>query len=110
MKTITEREWTDFKGKTQFLDEEETKIAMVSDVLLVIGNTYKPSDQLILSVGEIRKFNHAMDTLEEDPVDGKYHIEEDRFEVLEKVVNFLTLHINVFARSAGGIEDLFKED
>ncbi len=111
MKTIEEREWLDYKGKTQFKDAEGQVNAQVSDVLLTVANAYQPSDKLLLNTAEMRKFNKAVDVLEQPPFvdDNKFWFEDDHFAVLKKVVmELVTRHF--MARSAGEVEDLFKEN
>lgn len=111
MRTIKEREWLDYKGKTQFKDAEGKANAQVSDVLLAVANSYQPSQTLVLNTAEMRKFNKAVDVLEQPPFeeDNKFWFEDDHFAVLKKVVmELVTRH--VLARSAGEVEDLFKEE
>ena len=110
MKTIEEKEWLDYKGNTQFKDAEGKVNAQVSDVLLAVANAYQPSDKLILNTAEMRKFNKAVDVLEQPPFadDNKFYFEDDHFAVLKKVVlELITRHF--MARSAGEVEDLFNE-
>ena len=111
MKTIDEREWLDYRGKTQFKDAEGSVNAKVSDVLLVVANAYIPTSELTLIPAEMRKFNKAVEVLEAPPFedDNKFWFEDDHFTILKKVVVTLASKLPSFARSSGEIEDLFTE-
>lgn len=120
MKTVREREWRDHKGKTKGAKElllrsvpseaTDGPQAMVSDVLLAIANFYAPTDGLTLNTPDVRKFNKAVDKLEQVPVTGKFELEDDHFEVLKRTITYLAPKHPVFALDAGEVEDLFNQD
>lgn len=112
MKTIEEREWSNYKGELMFLDEVKQEVAKVSNVLLTIANAYQPSQEFTLNIAEIRKLNKAVEVLEAAPFedDNKFWFEDDHFAVLQKVVLSLVPRIPNLARSAGEVEDLFTDN
>jgi len=112
MKTIEEKEWRDYKGESKGKEEADGPRAMVSDVLLVVANAYVPTEGLILNTAEMRKFNKAVDVLEQPPFtdDDKFWFEDDHFEVLKKVVVYMAPRLLTLARSSGEVEDLFKQE
>lgn len=111
MRTIEEREWSNYKGAVMFTDEAGEVPAKVSDVLLTVANGYQPSADLLLNIADIRKLNKAVEVLEQPPFaeDNKFWFEDSHFEVLQRVVLSLAPRLPALARSAGEIEDLFTE-
>lgn len=110
MKFILETEWRDYRGKIGFKDAEERAVALISDVLLVVVNTYQPDRDFALTIAEIRKLNKAVEVLEQPPdEDDEFRFEDDHFLVLKKVVLALAPRLPLLARSSGVLEDLFEE-
>lgn len=85
---------------------EDKEEASNSDMLHWLLSMYTPQHGGHLVVGDIRKLNRVIETLEGEPEDGLYWIEDADFEVAEKVAVSMALALT--PRNAPLIEDLLS--
>ena len=114
MINIVNHKFLDRKGNSVILinsgEQEETNMAYILSFLL---NNYQPNQSLVLSIGEIRSLNGAIDLLEENIYDEGVVIEmeDEHFFILKKVILDLLPKINIPAilRNAPQISDFLDE-
>ena len=107
-----------------FLDRKENNIILNNEngenfapdmayILSSIANSYQPSQNLVLSIGEIRSLNKAVDILEENinNSDAVMEMEDEHFLVIKRVILDLLPRINVpiVLRNSPQIEDFLEE-
>lgn len=83
---------------------EEIEKATVGQTVKMNLDTWLPRPDQILTIGELRTLNRALDILTEDPQeDGYYRFEDPDFALLRKVVAWQSPLIMV--RNAPGLDD-----
>ena len=77
-----------------------------------VASSYLPSEQMTLTIGDIRSLNKAIDILEanQDSIDTEVQFENEYFEVLYRVVTTLLplIYINIIIMNAPQIYDMLN--
>ena len=118
MKYITEQYLLDRKGellKINIRNENNTITSITATICWVLKyviNGYTPSENLTLSLGEIRSLNKILDTLDDytDRIDQQMTFSEEHFEVLQKVTLTMLPYIllNPILMNAPQIVDILE--
>ena len=113
MINITNHNFLDRKGDPVLKNNDgEQGVADMAYILSFVCNNYQPSQSLMLSIGEIRSLNRAVDVLEENIDDDGVIIEmeDEHFLIMKRVVLDLLpkMAMPVILRNAPQVEDFLE--
>lgn len=75
------------------------------ELLKVMGEVYQPTPKFSLNMKQLRSLNKALETLEGEPEDGYYVLDNEEVELLKLLVEQYAPSVLTFPRNAPAIMD-----